>query len=308
MSTWIRENTLNWIQLMAVKVLKTGSVPKHVAFIMDGNRRYANKNGVKKVEGHTKGVSKFCFRFDKLAETLQWCLELGIPEVTVYAFSIENFKRSEEEVNGLMELARQKFQNLLDEREKLMEHGVCIRAIGNLSLIPKDVQKLIAEAMIITKNNNRAFLNVAFSYTSRDEITNAVKDVVGGVVRGHIMTEDINEELISECLYTNHSPEPDLVIRTSGEVRFSDFLLWQTTCSCIYFTEVLWPEFTVWDLLAAVFYYQRCYTDLEAVKYTRRSAFLNNNNSNNRVNNFVTELQRDRESMLEKMSLGLAQT
>ncbi|XP_046751782.1 dehydrodolichyl diphosphate synthase complex subunit DHDDS [Diprion similis] len=301
MSTWIRENTLNWIQLMAVKVLKTGSVPKHVAFIMDGNRRYANKNRVKKVDGHTKG-------FDKLTETLQWCLELGIPEVTVYAFSIENFKRSEEEVNGLMELARKKFQNLLDEREKLMEHGVCIRVIGNLSLLPKDVQKLIAEAMIITKNNNRAFLNVAFSYTSRDEITNAVKDVVGGVERGDILTEDINEELISECLYTNHSPEPDLVIRTSGEVRFSDFLLWQTTCSCIYFTEVLWPEFTVWDLLAAVFYYQRCYTDLETMKYTRRSIFLNNNNSNSRVNNFVSELQRDREIMLKIMSLGLAQT
>lgn len=297
--SWIRENTLNWVQMMAVKVLKTGPVPKHVAFIMDGNRRYANKNGVKKAEGHTKG-------FDKLTETLQWCLELGIPEVTVYAFSIENFKRSKEEVDGLMELARKKFQNLLDEREKLMEHGVRIRIIGNLSLIPKDMQRLIAEAMIITKDNNRAFLNVAFAYTSKDEMTHSVKEIVRGVEKADILPEDISEELISECLYTNHSPEPDLLIRTSGEVRFSDFLLWQTTCSLIYFTEVLWPEFSVWDLLAAVFYYQRCYADIEKVKLRRQS--ISFNKDNNRVISFVNDLQRDRESTLEKMSLGLAET
>ncbi|XP_012263743.1 dehydrodolichyl diphosphate synthase complex subunit DHDDS [Athalia rosae] len=295
--SWIRENTLNWLQLLAVKILKSGCVPKHVAFIMDGNRRYANRNGVKKIDGHSKG-------FDKLTETLQWCLELGIPEVTVYAFSIENFKRSEEEVNCLMDLARQKFQNLLDEREKLMEHGVCIRVIGNLSITPKDVQKLMAEAMLLTKDNNRAFLNVAFSYTSRDEITHAVKDVVKGVERADILAEDISENLISECLYTNHSPEPDLLIRTSGEIRFSDFLLWQTTSSCIYFTKVLWPEFSVWDLLAAVFYYQRCHLDMEAVKQTSQSLYVRNNN--NRLVSFVNELQKDRESMLKKMSLGLA--
>ncbi|XP_015599506.1 dehydrodolichyl diphosphate synthase complex subunit DHDDS [Cephus cinctus] len=285
--SWIRENTLNWIQFLAVKIIKSGGVPKHVAFIMDGNRRYANKKRVEKVEGHTKG-------FDKLAETLQWCLDLGIPEVTVYAFSIENFKRSKKEVDGLMELARQKFQRVLDEREMLMEHGVCIRVIGNLSLLPEDLIQTITKAMYITKDNNKAYLNVAFAYTSRDEITHAVKDVVEGVKAGDILPEDISEKLMSECLYTNCSPEPDLLIRTSGEVRFSDFLLWQTTCSCIYFADVLWPEFSVWDMLAAVFYYQRSSSDLETTKQEQSNNVVKHTN---RVATYINKLQRKRENL-----------
>ncbi|MEE6526802.1 hypothetical protein FKM82_027672 [Ascaphus truei] len=120
-------------------------MPKHVAFIMDGNRRYAQKCHVERQEGHSQG-------FEKLAETLRWCLNLGICEVTVYAFSIENFKRSAEEVEGLMELARQKFSRLLEERDKLEKHGVCIRVLGDLTLLPLDIQKLIAQAVLETRN------------------------------------------------------------------------------------------------------------------------------------------------------------
>ncbi|XP_069680728.1 dehydrodolichyl diphosphate synthase complex subunit DHDDS [Periplaneta americana] len=263
--SWIRDSTLNWVQFLCVKVVKCGKVPRHVAFIMDGNRRYAKKNKVQKAEGHSQG-------FDKLAETLQWCLDLGIPEVTVYAFSIENFKRSQEEVDGLMELARQKFQRLLDEKDKLMENGVCIRVIGNLSLLPYDVQKLIAEAMILTKENNKAFLNVAFAYTAREEIAQAVRTVVSGVERGVLQLSDVSQQLLSNCLYTSTSPDPDLLIRTSGEVRLSDFLLWQVSCSCLYFTDVLWPEFSVWHLLAAVIKYQRSYAQLAAVQHAENVA------------------------------------
>ncbi|XP_066999447.1 dehydrodolichyl diphosphate synthase complex subunit DHDDS isoform X2 [Anabrus simplex] len=242
-------------------------------------------------------------RFDKLAETLQWCLDLGIPEVTVYAFSIENFKRSTDEVNALLELARQKFQRLLSERDKLMEHGVCVRVIGNLALLPEDIRKLIAEAMFITKENNKAFLNVAFSYTARDEITNAVKSIVAGVERKVLLPSDISQELITNSLYTNNSPNPELVIRTSGEVRLSDFLLWQISCSCIYFTKVLWPEFTFWHMLAAVFYYQRCKEDL--VDINRFEANVSAP-SNCRIDTFLTELNAYRTAKSEEVGQVVA--
>ncbi|XP_043263335.1 dehydrodolichyl diphosphate synthase complex subunit DHDDS [Colletes gigas] len=256
--SWIRDSTLNWFQLLAIKVLRTGHIPKHVAFIMDGNRRYASKNGMEKIEGHTKG-------FDKFAETLQWCRDLGIQEVTFYAFSIENFKRKQEEVNGLLNLAEQRFRNLLDEKEKTKQYGLCVRIIGNLSLLPQNIQELIASAMIFTKDHTKVFLNIAFAYTSRDEITHAIKDVIEGVRCGDILLDDIDENLISNCLYTNDSPNPDLLIRTSGEVRFSDFLMWQISNTCIYFTNVLWPEFNVWEFLNAIFYYQRCYSDIQKI-------------------------------------------
>ncbi|KAF7391497.1 hypothetical protein HZH68_011040 [Vespula germanica] len=287
--SWIRESTLNCLQYLAVKILKSGQIPKHVAFIMDGNRRYANKNHLEKINGHTQG-------FHKLTETLQWCLDLGIPEVTVYAFSIENFKRSKEEVNGLMELARQKFQSLLDEKEKLMEYGICVRIIGNLELLPEDLRKLVAEAIIITKNNNKAFLNIAFAYTSRDEITHAIKDILRGIKNADLLPEDINEDLISKCLYTYNSPNPDLLIRTSGEIRLSDFLIWQVSNSCIYFADVLWPEFSAWDLLGAIFYYQRCYTNLQTIAKAQ-----NITNYNSRVTNYLNKLYHERQAMLQNI-------
>lgn len=222
--TWVRDNNLNWYQRLAFNIIKGGPIPSHVAFIMDGNRRFASKSNIKKSEGHAMG-------FDKLSEVLQWCLYLGIKEVTVYAFSIENFKRSTEEVNTLMQLAREKFNRLLEERDKLNERGVCIRVIGNINLLPADLQKTIAEAMILTRNNTEAILNVAFAYTSRDEMVNAVQTVVQGVDDQLIQPNDITEDVLSRCLY-NKGSEPDLLVRTSGETRLSDFLLWQV---CIRF-------------------------------------------------------------------------
>lgn len=262
--SWIRDTSLTFLQSLCVKIVKCGVVPRHVAFIMDGNRRYATRKKCEKLEGHSKG-------FDKLTETLQWCLELGIPEVTVYAFSIENFKRSPEEVAGLMELARIKFQRLLNEKEKLMEHGICIRVIGNVSLLPLDLRKLMAEAMLITKSNKRAVLNVAFAYTARDEMAEAVKVIVEGAETGNIIDNDVNKELIDKCIYTSKSPNPDLLIRTSGEVRLSDFLLWQISCCHIYFTNVLWPEFSFWHMLAAVVSYQIGRSSVMTKKSTGKS-------------------------------------
>lgn len=227
-----------------------GPIPRHIALIMDGNRRYAQKNSMGRAEGHLRG-------FDKLAETLEWCLDLGITEVTVYAFSIENFKRSKEEVDCLMELARQKFARLMEEKETLQKNGICIRVLGNLALLPKDVQESIAEAMSFTKHNTRAVLNVCFAYTSREEMCHAIKEVSEGVQLGLIKESDINEELLEKCMYTYASKDPDLLIRTSGEVRLSDFLLWQSTFSVLSFVQVLWPDFSQWHLYAGILHYQR---------------------------------------------------
>uniref|UniRef100_A0A3Q3X7R0 ditrans,polycis-polyprenyl diphosphate synthase [(2E,6E)-farnesyldiphosphate specific] n=1 Tax=Mola mola TaxID=94237 RepID=A0A3Q3X7R0_MOLML len=222
--SWIREGELNLIEKFSANILKAGPMPKHVAFIMDGNRRFARKKNMECLKGHMQG-------FNKLAETLRWCKHLNIPEVTVYAFSIENFKRTKDEVDGLMELARQKFLKLLEER---------------------------------------CFLNVCFAYTSRYEITNAVREMAWGVEQGLIKASDVSESLLSECLYSNNSPNPDLLIRTSGEIRLSDFLLWQTSHSCIVFQSVLWPEYTFWNLCEAILQYQFNYKSIQKARELHR--------------------------------------
>lgn len=158
-----------------------------------------------------------------------------------------------------MGLARDKFAKLLEEKDKLMEESVCIRVIGNMTLLPEDLRKLIAEAVLLTKDNNKAILNIAFSYTSREEITHSINQVLKGIAENKIVVDDIDENLISSCLYSHSSPNPDILVRTSGEVRLSDFLLWQTSFTQISFTEVLWPEFSIWDLLGLIFKYQRTY-------------------------------------------------
>ncbi|XP_072357084.1 dehydrodolichyl diphosphate synthase complex subunit DHDDS isoform X2 [Scyliorhinus torazame] len=224
--SWIQEAELNLRERLCASILKVGPMPEHVAFIMDGNRRYAQKCRVEREQGHSRG-------FEKLAETLRWCLNLNIREVTVYAFSIENFKRSKEEVDGLMELARQKFTRLLEEQ---------------------------------------CFLNVCFAYTSRHEITSAVREMALGVEEGLLKPSDLSESLLGWCLYSSGSPDPDLLIRTSGEVRLSDFLLWQTSHSCLVFQPVLWPEYSFWNLCQAILQYQVNHPALQKAKLLHEAA------------------------------------
>ncbi|KAK3576990.1 hypothetical protein CHS0354_005998 [Potamilus streckersoni] len=263
--SWFPERQTNrtWVHRMCERVLKSGPIPKHIAIIMDGNRRFAKKKSMDRAEGHLKG-------FDKLAETLEWCLNLGIREVTVYAFSIENFKRSKEEVDCLLELARQKFARLLEEKELIQKHEVCIHVLGNLSLLPRDLQELVADAVNLSKHNTRAVLNVCFAYTSRDEISTAIRELAEGVQMGMLKESDISEELLEKCLYTNKSADPDLLIRTSGEVRLSDFLLWQSSFSVLAFVKVLWPEFSIWHFYAAILHYQKNYDAIQSVKQSNR--------------------------------------
>ncbi len=148
--SWIKEEPYEytWYESLGIKLLRSGAIPKHVAFIMDGNRRYAKSLGLQTIDGHSQG-------FEKLAQTLQWCHDLGITEVTVYAFSIENFKRPQPEVDALLDLATQKFERLIDEKDKLAEHGVRVNVIGNLSLLPQDLQLLVKRATSLTKQNTK---------------------------------------------------------------------------------------------------------------------------------------------------------
>jgi len=248
---WVREQcSYTWLQRLAMSVLGVGQVPRHIAFIMDGNRRFARVRGEETIEGHKGG-------FHKLAEALQWCRELGVKEVTVYAFSIENFRRSEEEVNALLQLAKEKFEALVKEADQLAKHGVRVRVLGNTSLLPADVLAATTRAEEVTRNNSECTLNVALAYTSREEMTRATRKLAEAAKSGHLKESEVTVEKLEANLYTAPSPPVDLMIRTSGEKRLSDFLLWQADNAVIHFTSVLWPEFSLWHLLAAIFYYQR---------------------------------------------------
>ncbi|KAL1435997.1 hypothetical protein MTO96_010756 [Rhipicephalus appendiculatus] len=182
--SWIKQTKLTWLQSVAVRVLKAGKVPSHLAVIMDGNRRFARKQNMRSVEGHVQG-------FDKLAEVLYWCSELGVTEVTVYAFSIENFKRSKDEVEGLLDLALQKLRNMLNEMDKIHEHGVCIRVLGNLSYLPVELQKVVAEVVHQTQANSRCFLNI--------------------FEKGVLSSNDVSEAALSHAMYSRKSRDPELL-------------------------------------------------------------------------------------------------
>lgn len=235
--SWVSDYQYTFLQKVVFRALQqTGHIPHHIAFVMDGNRRFARSKQIDKIEGHSRG-------FAKLADVLRWCLDMGIREVTTFAFSIENFKRSNEEVEGLFNLAREKFNKLLAETSRMDEHGIRIRVIGNIELLPQDLQRLIATAMLRTESNDKLFLNIAFSYTSHDEITQAIETVLTAGADADVDTKrtesgddslllpsDITERLLEACLYTRNSSPPDLVFRTSGETRLSDFLMWQVGC------------------------------------------------------------------------------
>ncbi len=230
-------------------IVKKGDMPKHVAIIMDGNRRYAQELGLDPTFGHIKGR-------DKLEEFLNWCMELGIKIVTVFAFSTENFKRKDWEVKTLMDIFKDTIEKELKDR-RIHENKVRIRFIGRRDLIPEDLKNLVEKIEKITENYDNYILNIAIAYGGREEILKAIKEIALDVKNEKIDIEDINEDVVKNHLYTKDLPDPDLVLRTSGEERISNFLLWQMAYSELYFTDVYWPEFSKIDFLRAILSYQR---------------------------------------------------
>ena len=224
-------------------------VPNHIAIIMDGNRRFAEKIGLSRAEGHERGK-------DKVNDVLDWAHDIGVRIVTVYALSSENLGRSGEEVQELMDLLQRAFREAGDN-EKVHRNRIRIRAIGNLSGLPEPVRDSIGYAESRTMEYSDYFYNVAVSYGGRQEIIQAIRKIGAGIKDGSIEVQDITEELVSSFLYTADLPDPDLILRTSGEERISNFLLWQLAYSELYFSDVYWPEFRKIDFLRAIRSYQK---------------------------------------------------
>jgi undecaprenyl diphosphate synthase len=225
----------------------TESVPQHIAIIMDGNGRWAKQQGKMRVFGHTNGVTS-------VRECVEAAAEIGVKYLTLYAFSTENWNRPQFEVNALMELL---VSAIHKETESLMKNNIRLSAIGNLKSLPSKCYKELMIAIEKTSGNTHMTLNLALSYSSRWEIVEAVKAIAKKAVSGEIIPENINENYINSHLCTAGIPDPELLIRTSGEFRVSNFLMWQISYSELFFTEKFWPDFRKEDLFEAVLDYQQ---------------------------------------------------
>ena len=214
------------------------SIPTHVAIIMDGNGRWARSRGLPRLAGHRAGV-------ENLRQLLEAAVEYGVRYLTIYAFSTENWQRPEEEVRGLINILEEVIDRELDQLHK---NGVQLHHIGRLERLSPSLQKKVLSAIELTKNNDRLILTVAWNYGGRDEIVHAIK----GMISDGLQPDEITEETIASYLYTSGTPDPDLIIRTSGEMRMSNFLIWQSAYSEWYLTPTFWPDFGPDELLKAL--------------------------------------------------------
>ena len=229
---------------LAINILKSSRIPKSIGFIMDGNRRYATKKSEEKHKGHNHG-------FKKLMEVLKWSLKLGIRQITLYAFSVENFKRSATEVETIMKLAKNKFAKMAKRGEFLQENGIRVNILGKLDLLDEDVKLAMEEVVALTLHNDSCLLNICMAYNSTTEM----EDVYNQLTDSHLILN--NHSQLANLLYCGFDCAPDLIIRTSSEVRLSNFLLYQGRFSIFQFVDHLWPEFTIWDMAKAIIYYQK---------------------------------------------------
>jgi undecaprenyl diphosphate synthase len=232
---------------MSSDQLDLTNIPKHIAIIMDGNGRWAKTNDKARIYGHHAGV-------EAVRKVVETCTELGVQYLTLYAFSTENWKRPEAEVNALMELL---VRTIHKETPELNKNNVRIGMIGDGHSLPKACIEELEEAKKITANNTGLNLILALSYSGRWEITNAVRQIAAKVQAGILHAEDIDEQVVSVHMNTKNIPDPELLIRTSGEYRLSNFLLWQSAYTEYYFTETLWPDFDKNELVKAILDYQK---------------------------------------------------
>ncbi len=227
--------------------INTENLPKHLAIIMDGNGRWAKKKGLIRALGHESGTKS-------VKITVETCAKIGVENLTLYAFSTENWNRPKLEVDTLMKLL---VSSLKKELKTLQDNNIRLNSIGNLSKLPNSILKELQEVIEKTKNNTRMTLTLALSYGSREELLNVVKNISDKVKNNIISIDTIDESIINQHLYTHNLPDVDLLIRTSGEHRISNFLLWQIAYAELYFTEVLWPDFTEEHLYEAIISYQK---------------------------------------------------
>lgn len=226
--------------------IDTTRLPEHIAIIMDGNGRWAKAQGKHRIFGHKNGVKA-------VREVTEGCAEIGVKHLTLYAFSTENWNRPKMEVSALMELL---FLTIGKEIKTLQKNNIRLNAIGHLHNLPESNRKALTEVMEATKNNTRMTLTLALSYGSREELTEAAKKIAIDFKAGRITLDEISQQIMGDHLYTKGMPDPELMIRTSGEHRISNFLLWQLAYTELYFTEKFWPEFTKNDLYQAIYDFQ----------------------------------------------------
>jgi len=224
----------------------SGSIPNHIAIIMDGNGRWAKDKGNIRLFGHKEGV-------ESVRDITESCAQLGVNHLTLYAFSTENWNRPSDEVNGLMKLL---VNSLKKEADRLHENNIKLTSIGQIARLPNSCQNQLQEVIEQTKDNDRLELCLALSYSGRWDITEAVKKVAQDVADGKVSPDEVSDELIGSYLSTADIPDPDLIIRTSGEYRISNFLLWQLAYSELYITKTYWPDFRRKELYQAIFSYQ----------------------------------------------------
>jgi undecaprenyl diphosphate synthase len=229
------------------ELIHSGNIPNHIAIIMDGNGRWAKKRGLPRIAGHTEGV-------ESVRDTVEACGQLGVNYLTLYAFSTENWKRPKDEISLLMRLL---MRALRDETDKLHNNNVRVNTIGEISALPKEVQNELLDSIEKTKNNTGLNLYLALSYSGRWDITNAIRKIVSDAKEGKLNPEKIEDKLISQYLSTKDVPDPDLLIRTSGELRISNFLLWQLAYSEIFISDCYWPEFRRKELYNAIHDFQK---------------------------------------------------
>jgi len=230
-----------------IETINNDNLPKHLAIIMDGNGRWAKQKGLLRVLGHEKGTKS-------VRTTVETCAKLGIENLTLYAFSTENWNRPKLEVDTLMKLL---VNSLKKELTTLEKNNIRLNCIGNIDLLPAKAKEALLTVIEKTKNNTRMTLTLALSYGSREELLNAVKIISEKVKNNIISIDTLDESIINQHLYTHNLPDVDLVIRTSGEHRISNFLLWQIAYAEFYFTDVLWPDFKEEDLYKAIISYQK---------------------------------------------------
>lgn len=230
-----------------LETINTENLPKHLAIIMDGNGRWAKQKGLLRAFGHENGTKA-------VRETVETCARLGIENLTLYAFSTENWNRPKLEVDTLMKLL---ISSLKNELKTLKDNNIKLNTIGNFEKLPKSAQKELSSVILETKDNTRMTLTLALSYGSREEIVSAIKNISSKVKNNIISIDAIDESIINQHLYTQNLPDVDLLIRTSGEHRISNFLLWQIAYAELYFTDVLWPDFREKDLYEAIISYQK---------------------------------------------------
>ncbi len=232
---------------MSMEMIDKSNLPKHIAVIMDGNGRWAKKQGARRIFGHQNAIKA-------IRDISEGSAEIGIKYLTLYAFSTENWNRPKAEIKGLMELL---VATIRKETETLIKNNIILKAIGEIGSLPPKCRRELKEAIDITKNNSGLTLILALSYSGRWDIVEGIKSLLKDVKNKLISEEDINQELFSRYLSTSNIPDPELLIRTSGEMRISNFLLWQMAYTELYITELLWPDFRKEHLIEAIISYQK---------------------------------------------------